>query len=221
MNFINRKMKPIIKIAIIGGTGKSGRFLIKQLALKNIAYKALIRNPEDFETYGSHPEIIKGNITDYGSVLMLLKDCDAVISMLGMGKSANSTNVFSNSTKNIIRAMHELGIKRYIVTTGLNVNTPFDNKGVKSEAATEYMLAHYPETTLDKQKEYAILAKSDIDWTMIRLPMIQLTGEEIPIDISLEDCPGDSISATSLALFVIEQLQEDTFIKKAPFIANI
>jgi len=214
-------METTIKIAVIGGTGKSGKFLIKQLASQNIAYKALVRNPEDFETYGSKPEIIKGSVTDYQLVLMLLKDCDAVVSMLGMGIYPNPTNIFSASTKNIIRAMHELGIKKYIVTTGLSVNTPFDNKGVKSKTATEYMLTHYPETTLDKQEEYAILAKSDIDWTMIRLPMIQLTGEEIPIDISLEDCPGDNISAASLALFVIEQLQEDTFIKKAPFIANI
>jgi hypothetical protein len=38
---------------------------------------------------------------------------------------------------------------------------------------------------------------------------------------SLEDCPGDKISSTDLADFLIAQLVEKEFWRKSPFIANI
>ncbi len=46
-------------------------------------------------------------------------------------------------------------------------------------------------------------------------------GQESEINVSLEDCPGDKISATNLALFLIEQLSTDKFLKQSPFIANV
>jgi hypothetical protein len=51
--------------------------------------------------------------------------------------------------------------------------------------------------------------------------MIEQTDTRSKINVSLEDCQGDKISATNLAYFLIEQLFEDTYIKQAPFIANI
>jgi len=82
------------------------------------------------------------------------------------------------------------------------------------------MKSTYPETTFDKQLEYELLATSDVDWTMVRLPLIEQTDQRAPIHPSLEDCPGDRISAASLAAFVVEQLTDDRFVKQAPFIAN-
>lgn len=211
-------MEPNIKIAVIGSTGKAGTFLAKQLSKQNIPFRALVSNSRT--TFDGAHEIIEGNVSDYSSVFSLLQGCNAVISMLGMGSSQNPTSIFTTSTTNILKAMEACGIRRYIVITGLNVDTPFDNKGEKSKMATGWMLTNYPETTKNKQQEYELLTQSNADWTMIRLPMILQTDDETDITISTEDCPGDNISATSLAKFVIEQLTDDSYLRKAPFIAN-
>jgi hypothetical protein len=50
--------------------------------------------------------------------------------------------------------------------------------------------------------------------------MIDLTGEEPKIKISLTDCPGEKINATSLAAFLVGQLSDDTYFKQAPFFGN-
>lgn len=110
---------------------------------------------------------------------------------------------------------------RYILTTGLNVDTPFDQKSLKTKMATEWMRVNFPETTLDKQEEYQILSESSIKWTLVRLPMIEQTDARGEIAVSLEDCPGDKISATDLAHFLIEQIFGDEFTQKSPFIANV
>lgn len=213
-------MKSNIKIAVIGGTGKSGKYLIKQLISQGIQLKALVRNPENFTVNSPLVEIIHGNAADYTTILELIEGCDAVISTLGLGIPASEKNIFSTATTNILRAMEYHNIKRYIVITGLNVDTPFDNKSPKTKFATDWMYTNYPLTTQDKQLEYSILTKCSIDWTLVRLPMIEQTDTECEIQVNMEDCPGDAISSTALALFLINQLSDDHYIQKSPFIAN-
>ena len=207
-----------IKLAILGGTGKSGKYLVNELLGKGFHFKLLLRSPESFQLKSSFIEIVKGDARDYESVLSLVNGCDAVISTLGQPRG--ETSIFSQATRNVIRAMSQYKINRYVVITGLNVNTPSDKKGPKTKMATEWMKSNYPKTTLDKQVEFDILSKSDINWTLVRLPLIELTDEKRKVIISLEDCPGDKISATDLAYFLIDQLSSDTYIRKSPFIAN-
>ncbi len=83
------------------------------------------------------------------------------------------------------------------------------------------MKTNYSETTADKQVEFSILSESNIKWTLVRLPLIEQTDRKSEINISIEDCPGEKISATNLALFLIKQLSTDKFVKKSPFIANV
>lgn len=141
-----------------------------------------------------------------------------VISAIGQPKGVKS--IFSDSTNNIIRSMNSNGIKRYIVITGLNVDTPFDNKNEKVKMATEWMYQNYPETTLDKQKEYELLVKSNLDWTLVRLPLIIQTDESFETETNLYDCIGENISANDLSEFLISQIDDKTYFNKSPFLYN-
>src|SRR6187431_2952985 len=124
-------MKQNIKIAVIGGTGKSGKYLVKQLIEQGFQIKILLRNPDNFQFKNTLIETVIGNVTDYESVYSLLKDCQAVISTLGMGIPASEPTIFCQASQNVIQAMNAMNINRYIVTTGLNVDTPSDKKSSK------------------------------------------------------------------------------------------
>lgn len=206
-------------IAVIGGTGKSGKYLVQSLLNKNYSIKLLLRNPENFTLENPLIEIIKGDARNYDSIDNLVKNCDVVISTLG--QPAGEESIFSDAAKNIIKAMNSNGIKRYIVTTGLNVNTPFDKKNEKVKMATDWMYQNYPKTTIDKQKEYELLVESNLDWTLVRLPFIVQTSESFKTETNLEDCKGENISATDLGEFLISQIDDETFIKQSPFLYNI
>lgn len=214
-------MKQKIKIAVIGGTGKSGKYLINQLINQGFQLKILLRNPDNLQIRSSLIEVIKGEVTNFSAIHSLIEDCQAVISTLGLGIPASEPTIFSQSTTNVIKAMNECNVHRYIVTTGLNVDTPFDKKSSKTSFGTDWMKKTYPISTADKQLEYEILVNSNIDWTLVRLPLIEQTDERNQVNVDLEDCQGDKISATDLAHFLIEQLSSETFIKKSPFLSNI
>lgn len=212
-------MNKNITIAVLGGTGKSGKYLVKQLSSQGFSFKVLLRHPEVFAQQYPSVEIVQGDARSYESVRKLVQGCDAVISTLGQPKGEPS--IFSQASTHVIKAMKEGGLRRYIMITGLNVDAPYDHKSAKTKAATDWMKANYAETTNDKQKEFELLSASGLDWTMVRLPMIDQTDEKPEIRIRLEDCPGEKVSATSLAHFLIGQLEDKTYYAKAPFIGNV
>ncbi len=216
-------MEQKIKIAVIGGTGKSGRYLVRELVKQGFWLKLLLRASSTRDSTLNHPliEIIEGNANDYQAIRSLVEGCQAIISTLGLGIPVSENTIFSQSTTHIIRAMNECNIRRYVVITGLNVDTIFDKKSPKSKFATNWMYENYPISTKNKQTEYEILATSNLDWTLVRLPIIEQTDARNAIKTSLEDCEGDKISATDLAHFLIEQLTDETFIRQAPFLWSL
>ncbi|MBB6369825.1 NAD(P)-dependent oxidoreductase [Chryseobacterium shigense] len=207
------------KIAIIGGTGKSGNYLVQELLKREYSIKLLLRTPENFTTESPLIEIVQGDARDFEAVDRLVKDCSAVISKIG--QPVGEEPIFRDATKNIIQSMNFHGIKRYITITGLNVNTPFDHKNNKVKAATDWMYQNYPKTTKNKQEEYEILVNSNLDWTLVRLPLIIPTSEHFTTETNLEDCLGEKISAADLSEFLVSQIDNETYIRKSPFLYNV
>jgi putative NADH-flavin reductase len=211
-------MNKISKIAVVGGTGKAGQYIVKELLNRGYQLKLLLRSPEKFQLESASIEIVPGNVINPEVVASLVQGCDAVISAIG--QAGNEESIFSESTGNIAAAMTASGIQRYILLTGLNVDTPVDQKSEKVKMATEWMRANFPATTQDKQLEYEWLVQSGLKWTLVRLPMIALTDDRLGAKVSLVDCPGEGISTTDLASFVVDQLTDERFIEQAPFISN-
>lgn len=206
-------------IAVIGGTGKSGKYLVQNLIKKEESIRLLLRHPENFTIQNPSIEVMKGDARDEKAIFSLIEGCTTVMSTLGQPKGERT--VFSDVTKNIIKAMYYFGVKRYIVTTGLSVNTPEDDKNDKVKMATDWMYTNYPETTKDKQEEYRLLTESNLDWTLVRLPLISLTEERFPTETNLTDCKGENIGAADLAEFLTSQIEGKDFIRKSPFLYRI
>lgn len=207
------------KIAVIGGTGKTGNYLVQELLKRKYPMKLLLRNPGNFTVKNPLIEIVQGDARDFEAVDQLITGCSAVISKIG--QPVGEKSIFTDAAKNIIQSMNSHGIKRYISITGLNVDTPFDHKSDRVKAATDWMYQNYPKITKDKQDEYEILVNSNLDWTLVRLPLIIPTSEHFETEANLEDCIGEKISAEDLSEFLVSQIDDRTYIKQSPFLYNI
>ena len=211
-------MKPIT-IAVLGGTGKAGTYLVKQLQAQGFSLKLLLRHPDHYQNDHPDTEVVAGDARNEASIRSLLTGCEAVISTLGQPKGESP--IFREATQLLLKAMPDYGIRRYITVTGLQVDTPADKKGHATQAATNWMKTNFPAICTDRQREYELLTQSDLDWTLVRLPMIEQTEARFPVQVSTEDAPGQKISATDLAHFLINQLKDDTHIQQSPFISNV
>lgn len=207
------------KIGVLGGGGRTGKFLVNQLIDQGYDLKLLLRNPESLEISHSSIEIIQGDALQTDSIAALAEGCQAIISTLGQRK--DEPLVGNQATEHVLRAMTQYNVNRYIVVAGLNLDTPSDKKGSETKMATEWMKANFPDIHADRQKAYATLVTSSHNWTVVRVPLIEFTQPEISeIKVSLTDCPAPKINAASLAAFLIKQLTDNQFVHQAPFIAN-
>jgi putative NADH-flavin reductase len=211
-------MKQFKKIAVLGGTGKAGRFVIKQLLEKGYEVKALTRNPAKLTQSSRSLEIIQGDARDAETIHLLLKGCDAVISTIG--PAIKTPDTCSIATGHVIDAAKRNKIKRYIELAGLAIDTPSDKKGFKTKLVVSIMKLFVPKIITDRQKAYGLLSGSDLDWTLVRSSMIELTDTRRVIKTSLYDSPGRKISATDLANFLLDELTNEKYIRKAPFISS-
>ncbi len=212
-------MKNISKVAVLGGGGRTGKYLVNQLLENGFSVKLLLRNPDDFNIQNSRIEIIKGDAIDEESIKVLLKDCQAILSTIG--QRPGEPMVASQATKNVLEAMDEYGIQRYVLLAGLNIDTPFDKKSTKTTMATDWMKTNFPEIQKDRQFTYDLLVESKIDWTQVRVPLIVFSNESSEISVDLEDCAGDKISAFDISRFMIREMVESNYSKQSPFICAI
>ena len=212
-------MKNINKVAVLGGGGRTGKFLVNQLLKQGFSIKLLLRNPESFTIQSSQIEIIQGDALDLNSIKLLLKDCQAILSTIGQRK--DEPLVASLATSNILKVMKDYGIERYVLLAGLNIDTPFDKKSPKTSMATDWMKTNFPLIQEDRQKAYTFLVESNVNWTQVRVPFIEFTDESTEIAISLEDCLGDKISANDIANFMVTEMLESKYSRKSPFISAL
>jgi putative NADH-flavin reductase len=211
-------MQQYKKIAVIGGTGKAGKYLIDQLISQGYSIKALARNPDKLTQTNPLIEKMQGDARNYESVYALLQGCDAVISTIGPSRKEPDT--CSIATGHVIKAMQALNIKRTIELAGLAINTPSDRKGFLTNLVVTILKLIVPAIIADRQKGFRLLYQSDLDWTLVRSSMIELTESKRTIKTSLADSPGRKVSSTDLSLFLVSQLSDKQFIRKAPFIAS-
>ena len=203
-----------MKIFIIGGTGKTGRELIKQGLERGHSVSALVRNPEKIKLNNPNLKIIKGNV-------LKPERQDAVLSALGHKRFIIPTRILSRGTKNIINAMNKNNIKRLICITSLGLNDSKFKLGLYYTLFTiPFILAFY---FLDKSRQEKLIMNSGLDWTIIRPG--QLTNGKKRTTYKHGLSVGNyiltkMISRASVAHFMLNQLNSDAYLRKAPGIVN-
>ncbi|MBT8267915.1 MAG: NAD(P)H-binding protein, partial [Bacteroidia bacterium] len=91
-----------MKLLIIGGTGKTGRQLIKQGLEQGHDLTVLVRQPGKVKVQHPQLRILQGNVLKPETMAEAFKDQDAVLSALGHKRFIIRTTILSRGTANII-----------------------------------------------------------------------------------------------------------------------
>lgn len=209
-----------MKILIIGGTGKTGQYLIKQGLEQGHQITALVRKPKKLKLSDPALKVLQGNVLEPKSIEAAVEGQDAVLCALGHKKFIVKSTVLSRGTENLIYAMQKKGVKRLICITALGINDSRYRLGLYYTLFTIPFLLYF--YFKDKEKQEKLIEKSDLEWTIIR-PAQYIPGKK---RARYKHGPKvghylltKMISRQDVAHFMLEELKNPRYIKARPGIS--
>jgi putative NADH-flavin reductase len=215
-------VKKNITIALLGATGMVGGFVLEHALAEGYDIKALARTPKKLEAYQDRISIVQGDARDRLALDALLQGSDLVISALGPVKADGEAAkmISTEATGHIIELMPLHSIQRYILVSGAAVTLPGDDRNMTGWLMQKMVAMTLRDTLHDKQAEYRLLAESDIEWTLVRCPLIDdLPYEEEPL-ASLASPSSFKLRAGELAHFLLDQITATQYIRQGPFLES-
>jgi putative NADH-flavin reductase len=204
-----------MKIIIFGSTGKTGIELLRQALEKGHHVTAFARSPEKLADIGtSEIEVARGDVLDQQAVGKAISGQEAVISTIGAG--SNRTTLREDGTRNIVHAMEGSAVRRFISLSSMGVGDSWGNLGLFTKyVVVSIFLRH---AFADHKKQEAVIKRCSLDWIIVRPPHLKdgpRTGIYKhgipPTDRSLKG----TISRADVADFMLKQLADDTYLRKA------
>lgn len=208
-----------MRVLILGATGRVGRHIVADGILRGCMLTALVRDPEKLSAFGDRIHILRGDALDGTAIANAVAGQDGVIHSLGVS-TTRSTTLFSESTRILVAAMHQHGVRRLIAITGVGAGETRGHGG--------FLYDHiiYPLFTknqyLDKEVQEAIIRNTDLDWTIVRpAPFRPGAGrEEIQVATNVGNTVLRRVSPAEVARFVLDELAANRYIHATLFIGH-
>ena len=164
---------------------------------------------------------MRGNALKTEDVEAALVGMDVVIQTLGvgLGELFRPVHLFSDATRVLIQAMKIQGVKRLICVTGF---------GAGDSRASISCLQRLPFQIVfgraydDKSLQEQLIKESELDWTIAR-PGVLTSGPRTGHYQILSEASqwrNGIISRADVAEFLVRQIGDQTYIRKAPVLIN-
>lgn len=213
-----------MKIVVFGATGIVGKAVVNEALKKGHEVTVLTRNARKVTTQHEHLHIVEGNVADKNVVHTVLKDQEAVIQTLGIGGKGDGkpTSIVSEANKIIMTEMEQMNVKRLIAISVIGAgNSLTFLPWIYRKLVLPLFMKWFQAIIDDKNRMEPMIMKSGLDWTIVRCTTVKGRPATGKVNARL-DGKGlkFSISAADMAVFIVNQLTDNSFLKQNPTISN-
>jgi uncharacterized protein len=210
-----------MKIAIFGGTGHTGKYILRDALDAGHSASVLVRNPSKLPPGKYKLTIHLGDATDGDNVEDTVFGQEAVVSALGLTANARPGTV-ATAIGHIISAMQRKGLRRIVVVAGAGILLDRKTEAMRIDSPT------YPEEYrvygMEHRRVYEALAASDLDWTLICPPTMYDTeienAGELRSEFDLLPPQGQRAAYGAVARFALTALTADQYIRRRVGVAE-
>lgn len=201
-----------MKIAIFGGTGRTGIHVVKKALGEGYEVSVLARTPEKMTISDNKLTVIQGDVTDSAAVARTIEGSNAVISSLA--PSIEGVN-------NIVSVMQEQGPRRLIITAGAGINRPGDNPPFMSKIISRLVKTLSPDAYYQTLEVADAVANSGLDWTLVRAP--QLVDKPATGSLYVGPLDGNmkrTLTREDYGNFLVAQVNDNSLVGQAPVVSD-
>lgn len=205
------------RVLVLGATGGTGRAIVRKLNELGHVAVAIARSAEKARELDA--VIVEGDVRDAAVLEKALADCDAVISALGTSVSPfREVTLLSTATKALVAAMRRHGVRRLVSITGMGAGNSRGHGGFLFDRIIMPLLLR--KVYADKDRQEALIAQSGLDWVVVRPAVLNDKPRRghIRALLDLGGFHGGTIARSDVADFVVDQVESNAFIGKAPLI---
>ncbi len=201
-----------MKIAVFGGTGRTGIHVVTKALAEGHEVTALARTPEKMTIEDEKLSIVQGDVTDRAAVDQTIAGADVVISALAPKLAG---------IQNIIASMKEAGVRRIVVTSGAGVYRDEDDPPFSSKIISWIIKTFSREAYEESLAIADTLADSGLAWTLARAPRLvdKLATDDLyvgPLNKSMKT----TLSREDYANFLVAAVKDDGLVGQTPVLSD-
>jgi len=208
-----------MKIVVFGASGGTGTRIVQQALAAGHEVTAFIRTPSRLTVADARLTVVQGDVMNTASVEKAIIGQDAVVSALGPTRPP-VPGMMKTAAQNITSAMQRQGVRRLISTTGAGVRDPLDEPKLMDKFIKFLLGLLSAEVLRDSQDNVNVIRATDLDWTIVRFPMLTNgahTGQYRVGYVGRNS--GSQLSRADGADFVVKELAEAAYIRQAPVVS--
>jgi putative NADH-flavin reductase len=209
-----------MRIAIFGASGRTGQHLVRQALDAGHHVVAFVRSPAKLGIHHERLSVVPGDVQDVAQVEKAVTGADAVISALGPTSNTPEYKV-SQGIENILAAMEKQGIRRLVISAGAGVGDANDKPRLFNKAMNVLLNVVARHVYEDMRRSVEIVRASDLDWTIVRVPMLTDGPATGNIQVGyVGKGMGPRLSRADMATFMLQQATSDSYLRQAPAISH-
>ena len=208
-----------MNVLVFGAAGPLGRCLTDRLLSAGHQVTAFVRTPGRLSPRPGLREVT-GDVLQARDVAAAVPGHDAVISALGQSRPSPAGQDLHPGVPGIIDAMKAAGISRLIWISSHGVGDSRGRSGFAFERI--FVPLRLRDEFADKERQEALVAASDLDWTIIRPARLTdgpATGR-LRAQPRLKISIRNSVSRADIAEFVLDELEHGHHLLTAPTVAK-
>lgn len=207
-----------MKLAVLGGTGRTGTLLVDELLANGHEVNLLARDARKAAAVAHRVNLVEGDIRDSDAVASALKGVDSIASALG--PVGRDTTLLRDTAQMLTAAMMRAGISRYVGISVAGLTLPGDRKRPRDQVISWLLNRLGGELAKDKIAEYDVWRHSGLDWTLARVPRL-IDGPVSDVDVD-EHVSGrrTTLTRANLARFIAVASVEGRYVHSAPFVSD-
>ena len=215
-------------LLVLGGSGRTGIHVLRHAAQRGHRVRALVRDPKTVQAPAG-VELIQGTPANLDDIRKAAEGTEATISVLNNARASDnpwakpvSPPMFmTDAARSTLTVMAERGIRRIVLTSTQGAGDDWVrlNPLIKAFINASNIKAGFTDHTgLDE-----VVRASNTDWTLARA--VTLTDKPASGPVRSAEAgsekPGRWINRDDLARFLVEAVEQDAWIRKAPLVWNV
>jgi putative NADH-flavin reductase len=162
--------------------------------------------------------VVQCDATSKADLKNLLNGQDAAVSFIGHVKGS-PPHVQADAMNALVVVMQELSMQRIVSLTGTGVRFPGDRISLIDRLLNLSISIIDPSRVKDGKSHVEVLAKSNLDWTVVRVLKLQNSSPK-PFELRTHGPSKWYVGRQEVAQAVLQVLEQHSFFQQAPIIGR-